>query len=49
MEGLQEAAVSVELRLTIDQNHVDLKGGLVTVDSTFSWIFYLEFGINSWS
>ncbi|KMT06542.1 hypothetical protein BVRB_7g157140 isoform B [Beta vulgaris subsp. vulgaris] len=27
VEGLQEAAVTVELRLKIDQNHVDLKGG----------------------
>ena len=41
MEGLQEAAVTVELRLKIDQNHVDLKGGLVTVDNTFSWTFHL--------
>uniref|UniRef100_A0A803MHZ8 Phosphoglucomutase n=1 Tax=Chenopodium quinoa TaxID=63459 RepID=A0A803MHZ8_CHEQI len=27
VEGLQEAAVTTELRLKIDQNHVDLKGG----------------------
>ncbi|KAL9260238.1 hypothetical protein AKJ16_DCAP10801 [Drosera capensis] len=27
VEGLQEAAVAVELRLKIDQNHADLKGG----------------------
>ncbi|KNA20140.1 hypothetical protein SOVF_055140 [Spinacia oleracea] len=27
VEGLQEAAVTVELRLKIDQNHADLKGG----------------------
>lgn len=27
VEGLQEPAVSAELRLKIDQNHEDLKGG----------------------
>ncbi|XP_010920439.1 uncharacterized protein [Elaeis guineensis] len=27
IEGLEEAAVAVELRLKIDQNHADLKGG----------------------
>ena len=29
IEGLEEAAVAVELRLKIDQNHADLKGGYV--------------------
>jgi len=29
VEGLQEAAVAVELRLKINQNHEDLKGGSV--------------------
>ncbi|VAI14491.1 unnamed protein product [Triticum turgidum subsp. durum] len=27
VEGLEEAAVTVEIRLKIDQNHADLKGG----------------------
>lgn len=27
VEGLQEAAVALELRIKIDQNHPDLKGG----------------------
>jgi len=29
VEGLEEAAVTVEIRLKIDQNHADLKGGYV--------------------
>ena len=29
VEGLVEAAVTVEIRLKIDQNHADLKGGYV--------------------
>ena len=29
VEELQEPAVAVELRLKIDQNHADLKGGYV--------------------
>ena len=31
VEGLQEAAVAVELRLKINQNHPDLKGGYTTL------------------
>lgn len=31
VEGLEEAAVSVEVRLKIDQNHSDLKGGYATL------------------
>lgn len=27
VDGLEEAEVAVELRLKIDQNHADLKGG----------------------
>jgi hypothetical protein len=29
IDGLDEAAVAVEIRLKIDQNHADLKGGYV--------------------
>lgn len=29
IDGLEEAAVVVEIRLKIDQNHSDLKGGYV--------------------
>lgn len=29
VEGLEEASVTVEIRLKIDQNHADLKGGYV--------------------
>lgn len=31
VEGLEEAAVTVEIRLKIDQNHADLKGGYVNI------------------
>jgi hypothetical protein len=31
VQGLQEPAVAVELRLKINQNHPDLKGGYATV------------------
>lgn len=31
VEGLEEPAFSVELRLKIDQNHADLKGGYDTI------------------
>lgn len=39
VEGLEEPAVAVELRLKIDQNHADLKGGYVTVFITY-WFGY---------
>ena len=29
VEGLEEAAVTLEIRFKIDQNHADLKGGYV--------------------
>lgn len=31
VEGLEEPGFAVELRLKIDQNHLDLKGGYVAV------------------
>jgi hypothetical protein len=41
VEGLEEAAVSVEIRLKIDQNHSDLKGGYVNSEMFF-WLFLKE-------
>lgn len=34
VEGLEEPAVAVELRLKIDQNHPDLQGGYATMSLT---------------
>lgn len=44
IDGLEEAAVAVEIRLKIDQNHADLKGGYVyliifPLYYTFFWSF----------
>jgi len=38
VEGLEEAAVTAEIRLKIDQNHADLKGGYVNSE-VFFWLF----------
>lgn len=37
VEGLQEPAIAVELRIKIDQNHADLKGGYATGHDN-SWL-----------
>lgn len=37
VEGLEEAAVTVEIRLKIDQNHADLKGGYVNSEFFFGY------------
>lgn len=41
LEGLQEPAFSVELRLKINQSHQDLKGGYATKYETFFEEFVL--------
>lgn len=50
LEGLQEPAFSVELRLKINQSHQDLKGGYATKHETLlrvcsvrlcAWVFAL--------
>jgi len=43
VEGLEEPAVAVELRLKIDQNHADLKGGYVTVFITYRYLVKIDF------
>lgn len=37
VEGLEEADVTVEIRLKIDQNHADLKGGYANSEMFFGY------------
>lgn len=45
VEGLEEPAFAVELRLKIDQNHPDLKGGYIKFClSLFFCFYFFSFG-----